>query len=103
MRLEAPGSTMQIDQATSSASQQDTPGWQFAVVGGIFGRVLDAFDFFVITFFITELMAKCQVPKSGIVWSLALTLAMRPIGALLRSAMPRDFIRCQPEELEHAM
>jgi SHS family lactate transporter-like MFS transporter len=58
-------------------------GWQFAVAGGILGWVLDAFDFFVVVFLFGELSTKFNVGKPAIVLSLTLTLAMRPVGALL--------------------
>jgi len=35
-----------------------TPGWNAAVTVGILGWVLDAFDFFVVIFLLTELAAK---------------------------------------------
>ena len=58
----------------------DTPGWQYAVAGGILGWVLDAFDFFIIVFLFNELSSKFGVSKTAIVASLTLTLAMRPWG-----------------------
>jgi hypothetical protein len=52
-------------------AELDTPGWQFAVAGGILGWVLDAFDFFVVVFLFNELMAKFHPGKPAIVWSLS--------------------------------
>lgn len=72
------------------------PGWRFAVAAGILGWVLDAFDFFVVVFLITELMAKFHVGKSAIVWSMTLTLAMRPIGALFFGTLADKFGRKRP-------
>ena len=72
------------------------PGWRFAVAAGILGWILDAFDFFVVVFLITELMGKFHVGKGAIVWSMTLTLAMRPIGALLFGALADKFGRKRP-------
>lgn len=76
--------------------ETDTPGWQFAVLSGVLGWVLDAFDFFVITFLFAELMAKFQVSKPAIVASLTLTLAMRPVGALLFGILADKYGRKKP-------
>lgn len=89
-------------QATHGSSQSETnkPGWQFAVVAAILGWILDAFDFFVLVFLFNELMAKFHVTKAAIVWSLTLTLAMRPVGALIfgawadRSGRKKPLIVC---------
>ena len=74
----------------------DTPGWQYAVAGGILGWVLDAFDFFIIVFLFNELSAKFGVSKTAIVASLTLTLAMRPVGALLFGSLADRFGRRRP-------
>ncbi len=59
------------------------PGWGFAVSSGILGWVLDAFDFFVLIFLVDVLARRFHVEKSAIVWTISITLAMRPIGALV--------------------
>ena len=85
-----------LDPNPSSNLEPDTPGWQFAVASGVLGWVLDAFDFFVITFLFAELGAKFHVQKSAIVWSLTLTLFMRPVGALLFGLLADKFGRRKP-------
>ena len=70
-------------QLAETAGEGGARGWQFAVSGGILGWVLDAFDFFVVVFLFGELSTKFHVAKAAIVLSLTLTLAMRPVGALL--------------------
>ncbi len=77
-------------------SEADTPGWQYAVTGGILGWVLDAFDFFVVVFLFQELAGKLHVAKSAIVLSLTLTLAMRPVGALLFGVLADRYGRRRP-------
>ncbi|MGB8475046.1 MAG: MFS transporter [Candidatus Acidiferrum sp.] len=54
-----------------------------AVLAGFFGWTLDAFDFFVVVFLIDTLSHKFGVAKSEIVGTLMVTLAMRPVGAVL--------------------
>ena len=74
----------------------ETPGWRYAVASGILGWILDAFDFFVVVFLFTELMARYNVSKGAIVLTMTLTLAMRPLGALLFGALADKFGRKMP-------
>ncbi len=88
---------MHIDEPNSSAvREQNTPGWQFAVASGILGWILDAFDFFVVVFLITELMGKFHVTRAAIAWSITLTLFMRPVGALIFGSLADKFGRKRP-------
>ena len=61
----------------------DSPGWRFAVAASVLGWVLDAFNFFVVVFLFEPLAAALHVSKAAIVFSLTITLALRPVGALL--------------------
>ena len=69
--------------ADSPLSRTDSPGWHFAVAASILGWVLDAFNFFVVVFLFEPLAAALHTSKAGIVFSLTVTLALRPVGALL--------------------
>jgi SHS family lactate transporter-like MFS transporter len=86
----------ELDHTAAEISESGTPGWRLAVAAGILGWILDAFDFFVVVFLITELMAKFQVSKGAIVWSMTLTLAMRPVGALIFGTLADEFGRKRP-------
>src|SRR5579871_5212132 len=74
--------------------------WQFAVTSGILGWILDAYYFFVLIFLVDVLAAGFHVSKGAIVWSITITLATRPIGALVlgsladRSGRRRPLIAC---------
>jgi len=87
---------LHIDDNLDLVVSGDSPRWGFAVASGILGWVLDAFDFFVVVFLLTELMSKFHVEKSAIAWSIALTLAMRPVGALIFGAIADRFGRKRP-------
>ncbi len=79
-----------MDQASPSLAVPEKthiPGWQNAVSAAILGWVLDAFDFFVVIFLLDTLAENFHVQKKAIVWTISLTLATRPIGALLFGAL----------------
>jgi len=54
-----------------------------AITAGLLGFTFDAFDFFVVVFLVGTLATAFRVDKSAIVWAMTVTLAMRPVGALL--------------------
>ncbi len=68
-------------------------GWQLAVASGILGWTLDAFDFFVVIFLFDALAAHFRVSKADIVYTLTVTLAMRPVGALIFGSLADRFGR----------
>ena len=67
-----------------------------AVAASFLGWTLDAFDFFVLSFLIEPLSRQFQVPKSSIILTLTMTLAMRPVGALLFGMLADRYGRRRP-------
>lgn len=88
--------TLKDGGAAAGTSSPLQPRWGFAVSSGILGWVLDAFTFFILIFVIDPLAGAFEVDKAAIVWSITITLATRPIGALILGAMADRFGRCRP-------
>jgi SHS family lactate transporter-like MFS transporter len=84
----APGNT--------ATSEPAAPRWGFAVSSGILGWILDAFDFFVLVFLVDVLAKNFHVRKSDIVWTITITLAMRPVGALILGSLADRYGRRRP-------
>jgi MFS transporter, SHS family, lactate transporter len=90
------GELKMLVHTSSDPEAGDTRRWQFAVASGILGWVLDAFDFFVLVFLFDTLAVHFNIKKIAIVYTLTLTLAMRPVGALLFGALADRFGRKKP-------
>jgi MFS transporter, SHS family, lactate transporter len=93
MKQSRPGSD-----AISVATHTETisPRWGFAVSSGILGWILDAFDFFVLVFLVDVLANNFHVGKADIIWTITITLAMRPVGALVLGSLADRYGRRRP-------
>ena len=54
-----------------------------AVIAAFLGWTLDAFDFFLLIFLVTDIARSFNCSVSAITWAITLTLALRPVGAFL--------------------
>ena len=91
MKKTRPGSN-----ATATSTDLVSPRWGFAVSSGILGWILDAFDFFVLVFLVDVLANNFHVRKGDIVWTITITLAMRPVGAVILGSLADRFGRRRP-------
>jgi MFS transporter, SHS family, lactate transporter len=82
--------------ATATSTDVVSPRWGFAVSSGILGWILDAFDFFVLVFLVDVLANNFHVRKGDIVWTITITLAMRPVGAVVLGSLADRFGRRRP-------
>lgn len=87
---------MRFDPPDLRRQRADVSGWQFAVAASILGWVLDAFNFFVVVFLFEPLAASFHVTKAAIVFSLTVTLALRPVGALFFGVLADRYGRKLP-------
>jgi SHS family lactate transporter-like MFS transporter len=73
--------------------QRLTPLQRNTFIACFLGWSLDAFDFFILIFCVSALAAQFQTKVSAITEAIFLTLAMRPLGALLFGLMADRFGR----------
>ncbi|HLV79365.1 MAG TPA: MFS transporter [Chthonomonadaceae bacterium] len=60
-----------------------TPSQRNAFIAAFLGWALDAFDFFVLVFILKDIAASFGTSVSAVSFALTLTLAFRPVGALI--------------------
>jgi MFS transporter, SHS family, lactate transporter len=60
-----------------------TPGQRHAITASFLGWTLDAFDFFIFVFILTEIAKEFSAGETLTTFAVVLTLATRPIGAFL--------------------
>jgi SHS family lactate transporter-like MFS transporter len=71
-----------------------------AVMASFLGWTLDAFDFFLVVMCLTRIAADFHVPDKSVAWSLTVTLAFRPLGALLFGLLADRYGRRVPLMLD---
>lgn len=76
--------------ATALRRQRNT------VLASFLGWTFDAFDFFVLTFLLTDIAKAFGETRQSVAFTLTLTLAMRPIGALIFGVMADRYGRRIP-------
>jgi SHS family lactate transporter-like MFS transporter len=67
----------------SSIVQPPEKGYGYAVVAGFSGWLLDAFDFFLVTFCLTAIAREFHKSDAQIALVITLTLAFRPVGGFV--------------------
>ena len=70
-----------------------SPGQRNTFIACFLGWMLDAFDFFILVFCVSALATQFQTKVSAITEAIFLTLAMRPVGAILFGLMADRFGR----------
>jgi SHS family lactate transporter-like MFS transporter len=80
--------------------QKTEQGVRAAVIAGFLGWTLDAFDFFLVVFCLTSIGAEFHRTDQEIALSLTLTLAFRPIGALIFGTLADRYGRRLPLMLD---
>jgi MFS transporter, SHS family, lactate transporter len=85
-----------VETAAKAISASGNKGQIHAVLAGFLGWTLDAFDFFIVVFLFDTLARQFGVSKKDIVLTTTVTLAMRPVGALLFGLLADRFGRRIP-------
>jgi SHS family lactate transporter-like MFS transporter len=71
-------------------------GYHFSVLAGYLGWALDSFDFFLVVYCLTAIAAEFHRKDSDIALAITLTLAFRPLGAILFGLLADRFGRRLP-------
>src|SRR5439155_16043315 len=99
--LNGPSGTMARADATVPASmaglaREARANQRNAVLAGFLGWTLDAFDFFILTLVVDDIARSFGRTRPRIAFAITMTLAMRPIGAIVFGMMADRFGRRIP-------
>ena len=67
-----------------------------AVAAGFLGWTLDAFDFFIVVFALTDIGKDLNASSTKMAFAITMTLMMRPIGAIIFGLMADRYGRRLP-------
>ena len=67
-----------------------------AVAAGFLGWAFDAFDYFLVTLAAPDIANTFHVAKSDVLWAVTLTLAARPVGAIIFGLLADRYGRRRP-------
>jgi SHS family lactate transporter-like MFS transporter len=84
------------DTAAIGAVAAERRNQRNVVLASFLGWTFDAFDFFVLTFLITDIATSFGESRPNVALTLTLTLAMRPVGALIFGMMADRYGRRLP-------
>ena len=84
---------------SSSEAARARDHWS-ALIAGFLGWTLDAFDFFLVAFCLTAIGKEFHQPDKAVAFSIALTLAFRPVGAFIFGLLADRYGRRLPLMLD---
>src|SRR5882762_1229203 len=84
---------MRIPMALLNALKGWTPAQKSVVTASFLGWALDAFDFFLLVFVLKDVASEFGVEKKQVAAAIALTLALRPLGAFVFGRLADRFGR----------
>jgi SHS family lactate transporter-like MFS transporter len=82
--------------SSANLTSEERVNQRNAVLAGFLGWTLDAFDFFILTLVIDDIAKSFGRPRPDIAWALTMTLAMRPLGAIVFGIMADHWGRRLP-------
>src|SRR5262245_63294021 len=77
-------------------AQAERANQRNALLAGFLGWTLDAFDFFILTLVVDDIAKSFGRPRPDVALTLTLTLAMRPVGAIVFGIMADRYGRRLP-------
>src|SRR4026209_2942835 len=82
--------------ADPNMTREERANQRNAVLAGFFGWTLDAFDFFILTLILDDIARSFATDRKSIALAITLTLATRPLGAVVFGLLADRFGRRVP-------